>query len=63
MQIGIKSQLAGATVQLSLFLGNKHSDPLQQVVLSVPPSPAFAFQLGPVPTVLEPKKQVGVRWV
>ncbi len=57
-QIGVKSQLGGATAQLSLFLGNKASEALAQVVLAVPPSPAFALQLGPVPAVLEPKKQV-----
>jgi hypothetical protein len=46
-------------VQLTFFLGNKHSEALQQLVLVVPPSPAFAFELGPVPHSLEPKKQVG----
>lgn len=30
-----------------------------QVVLAVAPNPAFALDLGPVPAVLEPKKQVG----
>lgn len=30
-----------------------------QVVLAVAPNPAFALELGPVPAVLEPKKQVG----
>lgn len=60
LQIGVKSQLGGTSMQLSLFLGNKHSETLQQVVLGVPPNPAFAFQLGPLPTVLEPKKQVQV---
>lgn len=61
VQVGIKSQVAGPTVQLVLFLGNKHSEALQQVVLVAPPSPAFAFQMGPVPQQLEPKKQVGWR--
>jgi hypothetical protein len=61
LQIGIKSQPAGASVQLSFFLGNKHSEALQQLVLVVPPSPAFAFELGPVPHSLYPKKQVGWR--
>ena len=59
LQVGIKSQVSPGSVQLSLFLGNKHGEALQQLVLVVPPSPAFAFELGPVPPVLEPRKQVG----
>jgi hypothetical protein len=46
-------------VQLSLFLGNKHGEPLQQLSLAVPPSPGFVLALGQVPQQLEPKKQVG----
>lgn len=45
-------------MQLSLFLGNKHGEPLQQLSLAVPPSPGFALALGQVPQQLEPKKQV-----
>lgn len=30
-QVGIKSQLSGATVQLALFLGNKGGEALTQV--------------------------------
>ncbi len=31
LQVGIKSQLSGATVRLALFLGNKAAEPLTQV--------------------------------
>jgi hypothetical protein len=57
--VGLKSQLGGAGVQLTLFLGNKAGEALQGVALVVPPNPAFALQLGSVPQQLEPKKQVG----
>ena len=56
--MGVKSQLLGASAQLTLFLGNKHGEALQQVVLALPPNPAFAYDMGPVPQQLEPKKQV-----
>ena len=58
-QIGVKSQLSAGSVQLSLFLGNKGGEALQALVLAAPPTPAFALQLGPVPEVLDAKKQVG----
>lgn len=32
--------------------------PVAQVVLAVAPNPAFALELGPVPAVIEAKKQV-----
>lgn len=53
-------QFQGATGQLMVFLGNKGDEPLQRLVCSVPPSAQFSFQQGPVPTVLEPKKQIQV---
>lgn len=60
LQVGVKSQLSGSTVRLALFLGNKAAESLTQVVLAVAPNPAFALELGPVPAVIEAKKQVQV---
>lgn len=57
--MGLKLNLSGSGGQLSIFLGNKGGELLQGLVCTVPPSPAFALQLGATPAVLEPKKQVG----
>ena len=56
--MGVKSHYQGSSGQLSLYFGNKHTGPLQRVVANVPPAPAFLFQLGLVPALIEPKKQV-----
>jgi hypothetical protein len=61
VQVGVKSHYQGASGQISLYFGNKHSEALQRVVCNVPPTPAFLFQLGAVPAVIEPKKQVRAR--
>lgn len=58
----MKSLYQGASGQLSLYFGNKSTEPLARVVCAVPPAPAFLFQLGAVPAVIEPKKQVSARW-
>ncbi|GAB4815001.1 hypothetical protein N2152v2_002047 [Parachlorella kessleri] len=60
LQVGVKSHYQGSSGQISLYFGNKHTEPLQRLVCNVPPAPAFLFQLGAVPAVLEPKKQVMV---
>lgn len=51
----------GSQGQLALFLGNKGDAPLERLVCAVPPVPQFAFQVGPVPKRLEPKKQMQAR--
>jgi len=58
VQVGLKASFMGPHGQLVLFLGNKSPAPLTGVVFAVPPVPQLAFQLGPVPPVIEPKKQV-----
>lgn len=60
LQIGLKLNLSGSGGQLGIFLGNKSGEQLQRLVCTVPPSPVFSLQLGPVPAALEPKKQVQV---
>lgn len=54
----MKSQYQGGSGQISLYFGNKHTEALTRLVCNVPPTPAFLFQLGAVPTVIEAKKQV-----
>ena len=61
LQVGVKSVLAGAAGQLTLFFGNKAAAPLERVVCAVPPAPQFALQLGPVPGRIEAKKQIQAR--
>lgn len=53
-------QFQGSQGQLMLFLGNKGDVPLQRMICTVPPSAQFAFQQGPVPATLDPKKQIQV---
>ena len=53
-------QFQGPHGQLMLFLGNKAEVPLQRLICVVPPSGQFAFQQGPVPSTLDPKKQMQV---
>lgn len=48
----------GHSGQVQLFFGNKADAPLGRLICAVPPQPLFAFQLGPVPPYIEPKKQV-----
>ena len=60
VQVGLKSSFMGPHGQLMLFLGNKSPAPLTGVVFAVPPVPQLAFQLGPVPPAIEPKKQARV---
>ncbi len=59
-QVGVKMQFQGPHGQLMLFLGNKAEAPLQRIICAVPPSQQFAFQQGPVPAGLDPKKQIQV---
>jgi hypothetical protein len=42
------------------FFGNKGDHTLQRLICTVPPSGQFSFQQGPVPTQLEPKRQIQV---
>ena len=60
-QVGVKMAFQGSQGQLALFLGNKGDTPLERLVCAVPPVPQFAFQVGPVPKRLEPKKQMQAR--
>ncbi len=61
VQVGLKSSFIGPHGQLVLFLGNKSPASLTSVVVAVPPVPQLAFQLGPVPHLIEAKKQVRAR--
>jgi len=54
-------QFQGSQGQLALFLGNKGDAELERLVCALPPVPQFAFQVGPVPRLLEPKKQIQAR--
>jgi hypothetical protein len=58
LQIGVKMSEAGASCQLGLYLGNKASEALLNLVIAVPPSPALALSLNDVPTVLDAKRQM-----
>lgn len=58
IQVGVKQGFQGASGQIQLFFGNKADAPLGRLICAVPPQPLFAFQLGPVPPYIEPKKQV-----
>ena len=60
LQVGLKMQFQGAQGQLMFFFGNKGEATLQRLICAVPPSGQFAFQQGPVPPQLEPKKQIQV---
>lgn len=53
-------QFQGSQGQLMFFFGNKGDSLLERLICVVPPSGQFAFQQGPVPAQLEPKKQVQV---
>jgi len=59
--VGVKMQFQGSQGQLALFLGNKGDAELERLVCALPPVPQFAFQVGPVPRLLEPKKQIQAR--
>ena len=63
LQVGLKSSFLGPHGQLVLFLGNKSPASLTSVVVAVPPVPQLAFQLGPVPHVIESRKQVRLQIV
>ena len=56
----MKLSFQGSQGQVIFFFGNKSSDSLERVICVVPPSPQFSFQLGPVPSLLQPKQQVQV---
>ena len=58
MQVGVRQGYQGHSGQVQLFFGNKADAPLGRLICAVPPQPVFAFQLGPVPPYIEPKKQV-----
>ncbi len=59
--MGVKQAFQGPTGQVQLFLGNKSATlALGRLVCAVPPLPSFAVQLGHVPPMLEPLKQVRV---
>ncbi len=60
LQVGLKMQFQGSQGQLMFFFGNKGDSLLERLICVVPPSGQFAFQQGPVPSQLEPKKQVQV---
>lgn len=53
-------QFQGSQGQLMFFFGNKGDSTLERLICAVPPSGQFAFQQGPVPSQLEPKKQIQV---
>lgn len=54
----MKQGFQGPSGQIQLFFGNKADVALGRLICAVPPQPVFAFQLGPVPPYIEPKKQV-----
>lgn len=54
-------QFQGAQGQLVFFFGNKGDAALERLICVVPPSGQFTFQQGPVPPLLEPKKQIQVQ--
>ena len=56
----MKIQIHGSSGQLTFYFGNKADTLLQRLLCVVPPAPQFAFQLGAVPSQLEPKKQISV---
>ena len=57
----MKMAFQGSQGQPALFLGNMGDTPQERLVCAVPPAPQFAFQVGPVPKRLEPKKQMQAR--
>ena len=60
VQVGLKMQFQGVQGQLMFFFGNKGDHTLERLICAVPPSGQFAFQQGPFPPQLEPKKQIQV---
>jgi len=60
LQIGVKADYQKAQGRIMLFLGNKHTAELSNVVLSIPPIPAYRIQLGSVPTSIAAQAQVQV---
>jgi hypothetical protein len=60
LQVGMKTQYTGPQGQLSLFFGNKSSQPLERLLCNFPPSPQFQWQMGSLPQRIEAKKQTVV---
>jgi len=60
LQIGIKAEFQKSQGRVMLFLGNKHTGDLTNVVVAVPPVPAYRVQVGAVPNAIATQAQVQV---
>lgn len=60
LQVVLKSSFQGPSGQISLYFMNKHTQPLQDLVCTVRPTPALSIHLGAVPADLKPFEQVVV---
>jgi AP-2 complex subunit alpha len=60
LQIGVKADFQKAQGRIMLFLGNKHTEGLSNITVSIPPIPSYRIQVGNAPTAIAAQAQIQI---